>query len=70
MQLPMKINRLALRLCMCVLVLFRALSLYADGKDSLSRKMIHMAGIDVKPADVFPTQECFAGHNASFSPIR
>ena len=53
----MKINRLALRLCMCALVLFRALSLYADGKDSLSRKMIHMAGIDVKPAYVFPTHE-------------
>lgn len=66
----MKINRLALRLCMCALVLFRALSLYADGKDSLSRKMIHMAGIDAKPAYVFPTHEFFAGNNATFSPIR
>ena len=64
----MKINRLALRLCMCALVLLRALSLYADGKDSLSRKMIHMAGIDVKPAYVFPTHEFFAGNNATFLP--
>ena len=66
----MKINRLAARLCMCALVLFRSLSLYADGKDSLSRKMIHIAGIDVKPAYVFPTHEFFAGNNAAFSPIR
>ena len=54
----MKINRLAARLCMCALVLFRAL------------KMIHIAGIDVKPAYVFPTHEFFAGNNAAFSPIR
>lgn len=66
----MKINRLAVRLCMCALVFFRALSLYADGKDSLSRKMIHMAGIDIKPAYIFPTHEFFAGNNATFAPIR
>ena len=55
---------------MCALVLLRALSLYADGKDSLSRKMIHMAGIDIKPAYIFPTHEFFAGNNATFAPIR
>ena len=55
---------------MCALVFFRALSLYADGKDSLSRKMIHMAGIDIKPAYIFPTHEFFAGNNATFAPIR
>ena len=32
--------------------------------------MIHIAGIDVKPAYVFPTHEFFAGNNAAFSPIR
>lgn len=29
-----------------------------------------MAGIDIKPAYIFPTHEFFAGNNATFAPIR
>ena len=39
-------------------------------RTAFPEKMIHIAGIDVKPAYVFPTHEFFAGNNAAFSPIR
>lgn len=62
-------NRFAVRLCVCAGLCAAVLSLYASDRDSLSRKLIHVAGVDIKPAYVFPTHEFLAGDNASFTPV-
>lgn len=44
--------------------------IYADEQDSLSRKIIHVIGLDFKPAYTFPTKGFFKGENTAKSPIR
>lgn len=66
----MKMNRFIVRMYVGAALCACALSLYAGGRDSLSHKMVHAVGFDLKPAYVFPTHEFFAGNNAAFAPIR
>lgn len=44
--------------------------IYADEQDSVPRKIIHMIGLDFKPAYTFPTKGFFKGENMAKSPIR
>ena len=42
----------------------------AGEKDSTDRKMIHMVGVDFRPAYTFPTNGFFKGVNAAQTPVR
>lgn len=42
----------------------------AKSQDSIPRKIIHVVGLDFKPAYTFPTKSFFRGENLSQSPIR
>lgn len=44
--------------------------IYADEQDSVPRKIIHVIGLDFKPAYTFPTKGFFKGENMAKSPIR
>lgn len=45
-------------------------SVYAESQDSIPRKIIHVIGLDFKPAYTFPTKSFFRGENMAQSPIR
>lgn len=45
-------------------------NLNAERQDSVSRKIIHVIGLDFKPAYTFPTKSFFRGENMAESPIR
>lgn len=47
-----------------------AAKLNAERQDSVQRKIIHVIGIDFKPAYTFPTKSFFRGDNLAQSPIR
>ncbi|WP_291558880.1 acyloxyacyl hydrolase [Bacteroides sp.] len=44
--------------------------IYADEQDSVPRKIIHVIGLDFKPAYTFPIKGFFKGENTAKSPIR
>lgn len=44
--------------------------LHAGERDSISRKIVHWAGVDIKPAYLLPTHEFFKGVNAFSAPIK
>ena len=44
--------------------------IYADEQNSVPRKIIHVIGLDFKPAYTFPTKGFFKGENMAKSPIR
>ena len=54
----------ALLLCLVVI------NINAKSQDSIPRKIIHVIGLDFKPAYTFPTKSFFRGENLSQSPIR
>lgn len=47
-----------------------AVKINAERQDSVSRKIIHVIGLDFKPAYTFPTKSFFRGENMAQSPIR
>lgn len=61
-----KTNRL-ITVCM-----FLCLSVYvmASSKDSTSQRLIHIIGVDFRPAYTFPTNGFFKGANAAQTPVR
>lgn len=61
-----KTNRL-IAVCM-----FLCLSVYvmASNKDSTSQRLIHIIGVDFRPAYTFPTNGFFKGANAAQTPVR
>lgn len=61
-----KTNRL-IAVCM-----FLCLSVYvmASSKDSTSQRLIHIIGVDFRPAYTFPTNGFFKGANAAQTPVR
>lgn len=61
-----KTNRL-IAVCM-----FLCLSVYtmASSKDSTSQRLVHIIGVDFRPAYTFPTNEFFKGANAAQTPVR
>lgn len=61
-----KTNRLiavCMFLCMSVYVM-------ASSKDSTSQRLIHIIGVDFRPAYTFPTNGFFKGANAAQTPVR
>ena len=47
-----------------------AINMLAGEQDSISRKITHVIGIDIKPAYTLPTKGFFKGENMAESPIR
>lgn len=53
-----------------VLLCLIAVNINAERQDSIPRKIIHVIGLDFKPAYTFPTKGFFRGENLAQSPIR
>ena len=58
------------RLILLCLFLCLSVCAVAGEKDSTDRKMIHMVGVDFRPAYTFPTNGFFKGVNAAQTPVR
>lgn len=58
------------RLILLCLFLCLSVCAMAGEKDSTDRKMIHMVGVDFRPAYTFPTNGFFKGVNAAQTPVR
>lgn len=53
-----------------ILLCLVAINMLAGEQDSISRKITHVIGIDIKPAYTLPTKGFFKGENMAESPIR
>lgn len=65
----MKTNKFIFRLLACMHFIACIAPLHADEPDSISRKVIHWAMVDMKPAYLLPTHEFFRGENALAAPL-